>query len=161
MLQVATPLPSHRGGSFVCAKSMGSNGLSEESESFSNQVPWCSSSAKLAVHRPKRTLIPSKYKLSPYMIPQSKIIVSRLEADMYDVVLKMAENEHSKWVINGWNHVFCVFRKWHLNEVIMICFHLFQSLCNWLWACGCQVRCTCKFSKASRKCPLLCDECIV
>jgi hypothetical protein len=96
MLQVATPLPSHRGGSFVCAKSMGSNGLSEESESFSNQVPWCSSSAKLAVHRPKRTLIPSKYKLSPYMIPQSKIIVSRLEADMYDVVLKMAEYEHSK-----------------------------------------------------------------
>ena len=96
ILQAPTPLPSHRGGTSVSAKSMGSNGLSDDSESFSNQGPWYSSSAKLAVHRPRRTVIPSKYKLSPYMMPHSKITVSRLETDIYEVVLKMAETEHSK-----------------------------------------------------------------
>ena len=74
---------------------MGSNGLSDDSESFSNQVPWCSSSAKLANHRPRRTVIPSKYMLTPYMMPHSKITVSRLETDVYEVVLKMAEAKHS------------------------------------------------------------------
>ena len=96
ILQAPTPLPSHRGGTSVSAKSMGSNGLSDDSESFSNQGPWYSSSAKLAVHRPRRTVIPSKYKLSPYMMPHSKMTVSRLEADVYAVVLKMAETEHSE-----------------------------------------------------------------
>ena len=75
---------------------MGSNGLSDDSESFSNQDLWYSSSAKLDVHRPRRTVILSKYKLSPYMMPHSKITVSRLETDVYEVVLKMAETEHSK-----------------------------------------------------------------
>jgi len=75
---------------------MGSNGLSDDSESFSNQGPRYSSSAKLVVHHPRRTVIPSKYKLSPYMMPHSKIIDSRLETDIYEVVLKMAETEHSK-----------------------------------------------------------------
>jgi hypothetical protein len=75
---------------------MGSNGLSDDSESFSNQGPWYSSSAKLAVHRPRRTVMPSKYKLIPYMMSHSKITVSRLEADVYEDVLKMAKSEHSK-----------------------------------------------------------------
>jgi hypothetical protein len=96
ILQAPTPLPSHRGGSSVSAKSMGSNGLSDDSESFSNQGPWYSSSANLVVHRPRRTVMPSKYKLSPYMMPHSKITVSRLKVDVYEVVLKMAKSEHSK-----------------------------------------------------------------
>ena len=96
ILQAPTPLPSHRSGTSVSAKSMGSNGLSDNSESFSNQGPWYSSSAKLVVHRPRRIVIPSKYKLSPYMMPHSKMIVSRLEADVHAIVLKMVETEHSK-----------------------------------------------------------------
>jgi hypothetical protein len=40
--------------------------------------------------------MPSKYKLSPYMMSHSKITVSRLEADVYEDVLKMATSEHSK-----------------------------------------------------------------
>ena len=96
ILQAPTPLPSHRAGTSIFAKSMGSNGLSNDSESFSNQDPWYSSSAKLVAHRPRRTVIPSKYKLSPYMMPHSKITVSRLETDVYEVVLKMAETEHSE-----------------------------------------------------------------
>ena len=75
---------------------MGNNGLLDDSELFSNQGPWYSSSAKLVVHCRKRIVIPSKYKLSPYMMPRSKIIVSRLEADVYAVVLRMAESEHSE-----------------------------------------------------------------
>ena len=96
ILQAPTPLASHRGGTSISTKSMGSNGLLDDSGSFSNQGPWYSSSAKLAIHRPRRTMIPSKYKLSPYMMPRSKIIVSRLEADVYAVVLRMAESEHSE-----------------------------------------------------------------
>ena len=96
ILQAPTPLPSHRGGTSVSSKSMGSNGLSDDSESFSIQGPWYSPSAKWAVHCPRRTVIPSKYKLSPYMKPHSKMIVSRLEADVCAVVLKMAETEHSE-----------------------------------------------------------------
>ena len=96
ILQAPTPLPSHRGGSFVSAKSMGSNDLLDDFESFSNQGPWYSSSAKLTVHRPRRTVIPSKYKLSPYIMSHSKMAVSRLEADVYAVVLKMVETEHSE-----------------------------------------------------------------
>ena len=96
ILHAPTPLPSHRGGTSVSTKSMESNGLSDDSESFSNQGPWYSSSVKLVVHHPRRTVIPSKYKLSPYMMPHSKITVSRLETDVYEVVLKMTETEHSK-----------------------------------------------------------------
>jgi len=96
ILQAPTLLPSHRGGTSVSTKSMGSNGLSDDSESFSNQGPWYSSSAKLAIYRPRRTEIPSKYKLSPYMMPHSKITMSRLETDVYEVVLKMAKTKHSK-----------------------------------------------------------------
>jgi len=81
----------------VCSgKGLRSNGLSNDSDSFSSQVPWCSSSAKLAVHR-TRVFIPSKYQLSPFVKPHSKITVSKLEADLYGVVLRMADsNEHSK-----------------------------------------------------------------
>lgn len=93
---IAAPLSSHQGGSSVSTKSMGSNGLSNDCESLSNQGPWYSSSAKLALHRPKRFVIPSKFKMSPYMMPHSKITVSRLEADVYGVVLNMAESEHSE-----------------------------------------------------------------
>jgi len=96
ILQAPTPLASHRGGTSVSAKSMGSNDLLDDFESFSNQGPWYSSSAKLDIHHLRRTVIPSKYKLSPYMMPHSKITVSRLETDIYEVVLKMAETEHSK-----------------------------------------------------------------
>ena len=78
-------------------KGLRSNGLSNDSDSFSSQVPWCSSSAKLAVHRTRRVFIPSKYQLSPFVKPHSKITVSKLEADLYGVVLRMADsNEHSK-----------------------------------------------------------------
>ena len=91
ILQAPTPLASHRGVTSVSAKSVGSIGLSNDSESFSNLGPWYSSSAKLVVHRPRSTVIPSKYKLSPYMMPHSKMTVSRLEADVHAVVLKMAE----------------------------------------------------------------------
>ena len=53
--------------------------------------------AKLAVHRTRRVFIPSKYQLSPFVKPHSKITVSKLEADLYGVVLRMADsNEHSK-----------------------------------------------------------------
>ena len=71
---------------------MGSNGFSIDSESLSTQGPWQSSSAKHVVHRPRRIAIPSKYKMSPYILPQAKIKVSRLEDDMYEAVLKMAES---------------------------------------------------------------------
>jgi len=71
---------------------MGSNGFSINSESLSTQGPWQSSSAKLAVHRPRRLEIPNKYKVSPYILPWVKTKVSRLEADMYEAVLKMAES---------------------------------------------------------------------
>lgn len=65
--------------------------MSSQSGSFSSQGDWCSSSAKLDVHRPKRAVVPSKFKLSPYVMPLARIRVSRLEADVYDVVLQMAE----------------------------------------------------------------------
>jgi len=72
-------------------------GLRSNGDSFSSQVPWCSSSAKLVVHRTRRVFIPSKYQLSPFVKPHSKITVSKLEADLYGVVLRMADsNEHSK-----------------------------------------------------------------
>ena len=91
------PLPSHReasvlGGTSLSSRTMGSNGFSIDSESLSTQGPWQSSSAKLAVHHPRRLAIPSKYKMSPYILPRAKIKVSRLEADMYEAVLKMAES---------------------------------------------------------------------
>ena len=146
ILQAPTPLPSHRGGTSVSAKSMGSNGLSDDSESFSTQGPWYSSSAKLAVHRPRRTVISSKYKLSPYMMPHSKITVSRLETDIWGCFedgrnwtfqvsfqcLQRPYRFHHSWV--------------HLNQIIMNCFHLSQSCSNRLWASGCEIKCTCKFS---------------
>jgi len=91
------PLPSHReasvlGGTSLSSRTMGSNGFSIDSESLSTQGPWQSSSAKLAIQRPRWLAIPSKYKMSPYILPWAKIKVSRLEADMYEVVLKMAES---------------------------------------------------------------------
>jgi len=71
---------------------MGSNGFSIDSNSLCTQGPWQSSSAKLVVHRPRRLAIPNKYNMSPYILPQAKIKVSRLEADMYEAVLKMVES---------------------------------------------------------------------
>lgn len=98
---VATPLPLQPnvpavGGSYLYLKSNGTYGLSRSSESLSNEDKWFSSCLKLAVHRPRRFVLPSKYKLSPYMVPHSKIQVSRKEADVYDVVLRMADSKHSE-----------------------------------------------------------------
>ena len=66
ILQAPTPLPSHRGGTSVFIKSMGSNDLLDDSKFFSNLGSWYSSSAKLVVHHSRSTVILSKYKLSPY-----------------------------------------------------------------------------------------------
>lgn len=75
---------------------MGSNGF-VNSESLSSQAAWQSSSSKVVVYRPRRLVNPSKFKLSPHMMPQSKIRVSRVEADMYESILKMVESsEHLK-----------------------------------------------------------------
>jgi len=98
---VATPLPLQPnvpavGGSYLYLKSNGTYGLSRSSESLSNEDKWFSSCPKLAMHHPRRFVLPSKYKLSPYMVPHSKIQVSRKEAYVYDVVLRMADSKHSE-----------------------------------------------------------------
>ena len=98
---VATPLPLQPnvlavGESYLYLKSNGTYGLSRSSESLSNEDKWFSSCLKLAVHRLRRFVLPSKYKLSPYMVPHSKKQVSRKEADVYDVVLRMADSKHSE-----------------------------------------------------------------
>jgi len=97
----ATPLPLQTnvlavGGSYLYQKSNGTYGLSRSSESLSNEDKWLSSCPMLAVHSPRRFVLPSKYKLSPYMVPHSKIQVSRKEADVYDVDLRMVDSEHSE-----------------------------------------------------------------
>ena len=98
---IQSRLPSHReklvvGGPCLSAKSVGSNGFVLNSES-SSEVVWQSSSSKVAIHRPRRLAKPSMYKISPFIIPQSKISVSKLESNVYEAVLKMGESsEHLK-----------------------------------------------------------------
>ena len=80
----------------LSAKSIGSYGFVLNSES-SSEVVWQSSSSKVDIHRPRRLAKPSMYKISPFIIPQSKISVSKLESDVYEAVLKMGESsEHLK-----------------------------------------------------------------
>lgn len=79
-------------GTPLSARNMGCIVSSDNSASLSNDVSWQSSSAKLAVHRPRRLPIPSKYKLSPYVNPQARVRVSRHELDVYETVLKMIES---------------------------------------------------------------------
>jgi hypothetical protein len=101
-IPIEARVPSHGealvvGATSLSSRSMGSNSFVLNSKSLSSQAAWQSSSSKVAVHRPRRLVNPSKFKLSPYMMPQSKIRVSRVEADLYKSVLKMAESsEHLK-----------------------------------------------------------------
>jgi hypothetical protein len=75
------------------AKSIGSYGFIVDSGSSGGG--WQPSSSKIAVHRPRRLANPSKYKLSPYMVPKSKIRVSREEADLYECVVEMGLNKEN------------------------------------------------------------------
>ncbi|CAD6245395.1 unnamed protein product [Miscanthus lutarioriparius] len=96
---IQSRLPSHHeksvvGGPCLSAKSIGSNGFVLNSES-SSEVVWQSSSSMVAIHHPRRLAKPSMYKISPFIIPQFKISVSKLESDVYEAVLKMGESsEH-------------------------------------------------------------------
>lgn len=82
------------GGTSSSGRALGINAYVITSDGSSEAV-WQSSSSKVAVHCPRRLVKPSMYKVSPYVIPNSKIRVSNKEAKLYEAVLRMGQtNEY-------------------------------------------------------------------
>jgi hypothetical protein len=73
--------------------SFGSKGFIIDSGSSGDN--WQSSGSKLAVNRPRRFANPSRFQLSPFVVAKSKIQVSRVEADVYEAVIEMAQIKHN------------------------------------------------------------------
>ncbi|KAK3153523.1 hypothetical protein QOZ80_2BG0175950 [Eleusine coracana subsp. coracana] len=85
--------------------------LSNESEKIYNwsfgsaQYAGGSSSSKMAMYRPRRFHVPSRYVSSPYVHERAKVSVSAKEREIYRVLLDVSNNAYNKKYIIDYKNV--------------------------------------------------------